>query len=1358
MADPLYEGEPVTFESTITGDIATNYKFRWDVTGDGLWDGPGAGPSGWGDWGETDYAHTFCDNNVGEATVQAWDGTYASYTFTGAMWDGYDMTMNVGYIYYYSVGNQFTVGDQDITVDKLGGYKAYMWWYYPYPHVPLYYNSIRLWTNGGSLLANSGPLYPAPDSWAWADVPDVTLYAGQTYVISMHGQQQSTGYPYRYCHPGTYFDDVPDNDMFEWDGFRYRYGANQFPSYGPYNWYAMFCDIDFYWEETHENVIEDTASMWVDNVAPTVIDPQATVTVGQEGSAIEAVGWLDDPGTCDDWWYRWVWGDGTMTDWFKVNKMLGGARVLFIHAYLVSYMQPIIDDMLVELGDFVTQWDVHDYGPVGTNQVPSLSTMLQYDVIMTGNDYYVYGNADILGDRLADYMDAGGAVVALTFANGLPPGGGIGGRWMEDEYNPVERSYNYFTWKSLGTIYPVPSAPIIFNGVSALRAYFGHYSTSLTSGSTRIADWSNGHILCAEKTNPIVPNGAISLYYNFCPYNGYVDDDYARFMANCIKYASQMPDPVPKSMPIMTDPIGHIYADDHPQHVTPQDVFQATLEVKDDDHGRTIVLGAPIQLHMQDWEDATHSNDWTKGWYEAGDMAWYLHYPYRLDGSWCAFRTYYPYGVSELYSPVFDFTGQGGAIIEWDNYWEANWPSGSQDGYVQVSTDGGSTWDTLQEFHHLDPSSEVAHYQAMWGLAADQPSVQFRFLIDMYDDWYWEVDNIEIGAAQSYTMEGLGSDYCEITIENVFPGALVPEAFEPVVDERVTIDFAGFELTDPALYIPTEYFWYRWDYGDGTPVGPWIYKGSMAIEPINVLILHSLLSGGVGFVNNLQGIMGPDVTIDEYDCYSSVPSLSDLLPYDVIAIASNYIPRAAVGNVLDDYCAQGGGVVELVAMWHYTFGIAGQWQSQGYSCFDQNGAAVGSNGVDIYMPNHPIIRGAYGEVETWGCSLHLGSTDVKDAGVNVVADYAGGTYVAAAYRDYDNVVPGSGRIAGLNIFPLAGYQSGDAFLAIANALFWASGRYLPTPILDTVSHDYGDNGIYMAGLQIIDDDMLWDWAAGDPQPTFVGTGDPNDWISFVYFPVEVLNVDPALSGIRAEVNLDLVIRTTGEPNNDCTMTLWKGTTALDSVTVYHDGNYKMESMPATLDIGTINDYSITVEYENADPDGANPTWVFEGRFPSGHCKELKNVFKEDGTIWTIGPDLLKPMLLGEDIIFSVVGADDGSDDLVFDWQFGDGGEGIHVYANYDFSMAVGTSVAPENMPDAHPDRDPWFDRPDNTIRSPEMNPIRIGDEISYAYDEAGYYYVSLILLDDDACDGYPSYQTFMNGGGYDMEFYTVDLS
>jgi hypothetical protein len=132
--------------------------------------------------------------------------------------------------------------------------------------------------------------------------------------------------------------------------------------------------------------------------------------------------------------------------------------------------------------------------------------------------------------------------------------------------------------------------------------------------------------------------------------------------------------------------------------------------------------------------------------------------------------------------------------------------------------------------------------------------------------------------------------------------------------------------------------------------------------------------------------------------------------------------------------------------------------------------------------------------------------------VDLIADYAGGSYVAAAARDFDSVHPGSGRVAGMNIFPLSGYYTGQAYQALANAIYYVSGFYLPTPVLDTVSHDYGDNGIYTAGLEIIDDDMNWDWAPGDAQPTFVGTGDPTDWISYVWFPVEIENVDPDSSG------------------------------------------------------------------------------------------------------------------------------------------------------------------------------------------------------------------------------------------------------
>jgi hypothetical protein len=443
-------------------------------------------------------------------------------------------------------------------------------------------------------------------------------------------------------------------------------------------------------------------------------------------------------------------------------------------------------------------------------------------------------------------------------------------------------------------------------------------------------------------------------------------------------------------------------------------------------------------------------------------------------------------------------------------------------------------------------------------------------------------------------------------------------------------------------------------------------------------------------------------------------------------------------------------------MMHPTFGISGDWRSEGYSVFPQSSSVASGTALDIYDDTHPIIDGEFGVVENYGCTLCIGLSSVEP-GATLLADYTSG-WKAAAYREEDNVHPGSGRVAGLNLFMQPGYHSGDSTLALANAIWWANGKPLVTPILDTVFHDYGDNGVYDVVVQVIDDDMMWDWAPGDAQPTFVGTGDPMDWVSFNHFPVTVNNVDPTIAPrMHAEINLDLVIRTTGEPKNDCTMTLWEGMTALGSVTVHHDGNYKMETLPATLDMGKINDYYVTVEYVNGDPDGANPTWVFEGRFPSGHNKELKNIFKEDGTIWTIGADLLKTMLLGEDIIFTAVGADDGSDDLVFDWSFDDGEGGIHVYANADSTMVEGTSQQPEDIFNAHPNRDPWFDKAPNTIRSPDMNPIVIVDEISHAFEESGYYYVTLILMDDDVCDGYPSYQHFLNGGGYDMEFIEIDL-
>ena len=56
---------------------------------------------------------------------------------------------------------------------------------------------------------------------------------------------------------------------------------------------------------------------------------------------------------------------------------------------------------------------------------PTLATLLTYDVVITWSNY-VYYNATVWGDLLADYVDAGGRVILSEFA--IDPNWGLHGR------------------------------------------------------------------------------------------------------------------------------------------------------------------------------------------------------------------------------------------------------------------------------------------------------------------------------------------------------------------------------------------------------------------------------------------------------------------------------------------------------------------------------------------------------------------------------------------------------------------------------------------------------------------------------------------------------------------------------------------------------------------------------------------------------------------------------------------------------------------------------------------------------------------------------------------------------------------
>jgi hypothetical protein len=315
-----------------------------------------------------------------------------------------------------------------------------------------------------------------------------------------------------------------------------------------------------------------------------------------------------------------------------------------------------------------------------------------------------------------------------------------------------------------------------------------------------------------------------------------------------------------------------------------------------------------------------------------------------------------------------------------------------------------------------------------------------------------------------------------------------------------------------------------------------------------------------------------------------------------------------------------------------------------------------------------------------------------------------------------------------------------------------------------------DNGVYNVHLQAIDDDMWWDLSG--PQPVFLGPdrdpntadADPMDWIGGTIFPTDIANTDPVISPrFRAYAELDLSLRMSGTKTHEATMTLFENGADIGSTSVTR--------VPGSPNIGVISNVDLMVtkgfEYELVivvDPDGSggsSPTWLFDMVFPDGKFKQFKHTFNDEhGWEWTITSSELKGALLGHDIIFETTVDDAGSDDLAFVYNFGDSTpHGIHLYANTAQTTAV-EAVSDEAtvLFDQLPGRDAAFVKDDNDVRTPFGTPISVTDSISHVFDadQPYYYYVTLIAMDDDVFDDYPSTQLHPSPG-CDLAFLEIDF-
>jgi hypothetical protein len=1354
-ANPFYEGDSVNFMATnIPGGDESDYYYRWDADGDGEWDEDNFG----GTKGDTDYLHNFRDNHIGVATVEAWDGvSMKTFSGDGLVWDYSDYGWYMYAGYYATHGMKFTV-HQDVTIDQLGVFRGY----YPYQ----FYN-LRLWTEGGTMLAQVSNPYVPYYSWRFFNIAPVDLYAGNNYIVS----SGIRGYYHMgEDNPGTTADGIitPTHWMY-YSNSPYAFpggtaGTNPLP----------LVDVHYTYSYEVPDTLVDTAEVFVDNIAPIAINPTAIGEPGFEGSDIGFTAEFYDIGLDDDWWYRWDYGDGVISDWKKVIKFSGGAKILMATTWRVQNPN-IIPELDAELGDFDLVIDTWDWAP-GYDEVPTLDDLLDYHVVVVAENYFAYQNRDPMGDVLADYNDAGGNVVAAWVTNYLP--GGVLGRWQDDDYNCVPQSGLWFGTQNLGTVYD-PGHPIMA-GVSTFSCYYTHQAFGAMPGATQLCDLANGRTLVAYKEAGVngPDNGrVVDLQAFIAP--SYSGGDYMTLFANCIRWASQRPDPMPLPMPIALEPSYHTYVDDHPVHWTKEDTFNAKVQVKDDDHLKEVVVGLPVPVYYTDFETGP---SWPAGWYEGGDYAWYMRYnPTEMYGQWCARRNYYPYGISELYSPTWDYTGLGGAVIDFDHWWWSGYPSGSQDGLVQISIDGGSTWNTVAEYHSNDPTEVVEHVQVMFGAAANQPSVQLRFWIDMYNDWYWEVDNVGMMAADTYQMFGLGEAGTTVLIANVEPWAYVPPNLVTLTDENIPIMFEGLEIRDPALWIETEEFWYRYIWDDGHQTD-WIYKGSMAPPQLDILLMHWIeLSGDAGGDINplIDAIYATDMvgTLDIWNFgpygNSGPPTVAEMGNYDVIVYGSNWgqfsslwdVIRTQNGDNIADYMdIYGGGVITFMATFDNSpyygdlFTMRGRYMDDDYCAFEKTIYPFGDGNLgDIHYPDHPVM---YDVDELTSSLIRSGDADSTIGGGGLAAGQDG--VRLASWSDGGaciGVKELSNGARSVNIgqgvySPGIGYD--DITRLLLNSFGWVGGVSVPTPILDPLEHIYADNGIYTVDLQIVDDDMGWTWDIGTGGTLVPG---PDADIAHNYIPIEIYNVDPVISRMRAYAEIELSLRMSGNKHNTATLTLWHNGAEYDSVTVYRDpGAPDVESFDATIEMTKGNYYEVTVEYDPDDLAGANPTWIFDTHWPDGKIKHLKHTFNSndpDDRTWVI-PDF-KSFMVGHDIIFEADGSDAGSDDLAFLWVWGDSTPyGVNLYANDGPTTEGESDEAALIFNQLGGARDPWFDKAPNTIRSPDGGPIAVMDENTHTFMDNYYYYVSLILVDDDVGDGYPTTQLVLEDGT-DSDCIEVDL-
>jgi MYXO-CTERM domain-containing protein len=172
--------------------------------------------------------------------------------------------------------------------------------------------------------------------------------------------------------------------------------------------------------------------------------------------------------------------------------------------------------------------------------VPTLAELAPYEAVLMFSNGGLGVNAVPIGNVLADYADAGGGVVAATFAL-WTPGIGIDGRFISGGYSPfVGASQQSGT---LLTLVPELDDHPILEGIDAFDGGSSSYFNRVTAtpGSVVVSTWTNGYASVATR----ITGNARAAGLNFFPPSSDVSSDWwtsstdgADLMANALIWSA----------------------------------------------------------------------------------------------------------------------------------------------------------------------------------------------------------------------------------------------------------------------------------------------------------------------------------------------------------------------------------------------------------------------------------------------------------------------------------------------------------------------------------------------------------------------------------------------------------------------------------------------------------------------------------------------------------------------------------------------------------------------------------------------------------------------------------------------------